>query len=93
MSPANGRPEPEVIATFADGYSYSKGKMEEAFRGELFNKPTAKPAKEVHNMKKEDVNLIVSELEIPYAEAEKALAEAKGNVTEALLALITPRTK
>lgn len=44
-------------------------------------------------MKKEDVNLIVTELEIPYAEAEKALAEAKGNVAEALLALITPRTK
>ena len=46
-------------AQFADGYSYSKGKMEEAFRSELFNKPATKPVKEVHNMKKEDVNLIV----------------------------------
>lgn len=33
--------------------------MEEAFKSELFNKPPVKPVKEVHNVKKEDVNLIV----------------------------------
>ncbi len=51
-----------LLPQFVDGYSYSKGKMEEAFRSELFNKPATKPVKEVHNMKKEDVNLIVREL-------------------------------
>lgn len=98
-------------AQFSDGYAYSKGKMEEAFRnGGLFDKPVAptKAPKESHIAKKEDVDLIVCpalvccpgahdcysqvrELEIPRAHAERALSEANGNLTEALLSLITPK--
>ncbi|KAI5118872.1 hypothetical protein M0805_005314 [Coniferiporia weirii] len=83
----NGRPEPEVIVNFADGLAYSKGKMEEAFRNGLFDKPPSKAPKESSNAKKEDVELIVRELEIPRSQAEKALADAKGVLLDALLAL------
>jgi len=76
---------------FTDGYAYSKGKMEEAFRSGLFDRPSMKPSKESHNVKREDVDLIVRELEIPRPAAERALSEAQGNLTEALLALITPK--
>jgi len=88
----NGRPEPEVIVNFNDGYSYSKGKLEEAFRsGGMFDKPQTKALKDGQGLKKEDVELIVKEMEITRAQAERALADAKGNLSEALLALITPK--
>ncbi|TDL24913.1 hypothetical protein BD410DRAFT_785646 [Rickenella mellea] len=86
----NGRPEPEVIVNFSDGYSYSKGKMEEVFRSGIFDKPPAKPHKETYAAKKEDVEVIVSELDITRLEAERALAKNNGDVQKALLALITP---
>ncbi|OCH93840.1 hypothetical protein OBBRIDRAFT_724013 [Obba rivulosa] len=83
LSRANGRPEAEVIVNFADGYSYSKGKMEEAFRSGLMDKPSVK-AKETHALKREDVDILVNELEIPRAQAEKMLAATKGDVAKAL---------
>ncbi|EPQ57874.1 hypothetical protein GLOTRDRAFT_98692 [Gloeophyllum trabeum ATCC 11539] len=86
-----GRPEPEVIVNYADGYAYSKGKMEEAFRSGLFEKPASKSkdtAKVVH--KKEDVDLIVNEFEITKAQAEKALVENGGDLAKTLKALVTP---
>ena len=44
---------------FADGLSYSKGKLESALlTGGIFDKPPAK-TKETYNAKKEDVELIV----------------------------------
>lgn len=49
------------LLQFADGFAYSKGKMEEAFRSGLFDKqpqPT-KPTKEIALAKREDVDLIV----------------------------------
>jgi len=85
----NGR-EPEVIVNFADGYAYSKGKLEEAFRSGIFDKPPPKVSKETYNAKKEDVDLIVSELEIPRIDAERALHENQGDVVKALLLLMTP---
>jgi len=84
-----GRPEPEVIANFADGHSYSKGKMEEIFRSGVFDKPPSKP-KEVLHMKRDDLDLIVHELEITRAEAEKALANTNGDIAKALALLIEP---
>ncbi|KAF8077619.1 hypothetical protein FPV67DRAFT_3789 [Lyophyllum atratum] len=93
MSRSNGRPEPEVIMNFADGFSYSKGKMEEAFRaGGILDKTPAKVAKDpaVAALKREDVDLIVHEFEIPRSQAEKALVDNGGDVAKALLALITP---
>ncbi|KAH8117084.1 hypothetical protein DFH11DRAFT_1579155 [Phellopilus nigrolimitatus] len=87
----NGRPEPEVIVNFADGLAYSKGKLEEAFRSGLFDKPPSKTAKETFNAKKEDVDLIVRELEIPRGQADRALADVGGDLSAALLVLITPK--
>jgi len=86
---SNGRPEPEVIASFADGLSYSKNKLEETFRSGILERP-AKPTTKDPVPKKEDVDLIVSELEIPRLRAEKALIENEGDVTKALQALVTP---
>ncbi|KAF9053216.1 hypothetical protein BJ165DRAFT_848856 [Panaeolus papilionaceus] len=94
MSHSNGRPEAEVIVNYADGLAYSKYKMEEAFRsGGFLDKPTAKaPVKpkdpSIAALKREDVDLIVSEFEIPRAQAEKVLSENGGSVQEALRALI-----
>ncbi|KAG9226524.1 hypothetical protein CCMSSC00406_0005809 [Pleurotus cornucopiae] len=90
----NGRPEPEVIMNYADGFAYSKGKMEEAFRpGGILEKPPTKPAKDPNAppIKREDIDLIVHELGITRAQAEKALAENGGDVSKALLYLITPQ--
>lgn len=44
---------------FGDGFAYSKQRMDDAFRSGLFDKPPPKAAKEVHAVKKEDVELIV----------------------------------
>ncbi|KIO34322.1 hypothetical protein M407DRAFT_240649 [Tulasnella calospora MUT 4182] len=82
----NGRPEPEVIAQFQDGLSYSKGKLEQALTAVLANKP--QPTKDVAKCKKEDVDIIVDEFEIPRARAEKILAAHDGNVEAALYALV-----
>ncbi|KAI0759491.1 hypothetical protein BC629DRAFT_1548786 [Irpex lacteus] len=89
MSRSNGRLEPEVIVNFADGMAYSKGKLEEAFRpGGILDKPVKQP-KETFSIKREDVDLIVHELEIPRAQAEKALATHGGDVVKTLIALIS----
>jgi len=93
MTRSNGRPEPEVIMNYADGFSYSKGKMEEAFRpGGILEKAPAKAAKDhlVPVPKREDVDLIVHEFEIPRGQAEKVLTENGGDVGKTLRALITP---
>ncbi|KAI0256594.1 hypothetical protein BJV78DRAFT_1278277 [Lactifluus subvellereus] len=86
---SNGHPEPEVIVNYSDGCAYSKSKFEEGLRIIFADKP-AKPAKTHSNIKKEDVDLIVSELEIPRAQAEKALLDNGGDLVKTLKALITP---
>ncbi|KAG5644242.1 hypothetical protein DXG03_008837 [Asterophora parasitica] len=97
MSRSNGRPEAEVIMNFNDGFSYSKGKMEEAFRpgGILEKVPQAVGAKPVKDaavaaLKKDDIDLVVREFEIPRAQAEKALVENGGDLVKTLSALIKP---
>ncbi|CAA7270970.1 unnamed protein product [Cyclocybe aegerita] len=92
MSRSNGRSEPEVIVNYGDGFAYSKHKMEEAFRpGGFLEKPPAKPAAikdpSAPVLKREDVDLIVREFEIPRANAEKVLSENGGDITKALRAL------
>jgi len=74
---------------YADGYAYSKTKFDEGLRIVLADKP-AKPAKTQSNVKKEDVDLIVSELEIPRGQAEKALSDNNGDIAKTLRELITP---
>ncbi|KAL1944770.1 hypothetical protein VTO73DRAFT_3200 [Trametes versicolor] len=87
---SNGRPEPEVIANFLDGHSYSKGKLEEVFRTLRLDKPYPKPARAPPSpYKAEDIDLLVQEFEITRAQAEKALAEVDGNVVEALRRMVT----
>ncbi|EJD02190.1 uncharacterized protein FOMMEDRAFT_109392 [Fomitiporia mediterranea MF3/22] len=94
-NPLNGRPEPEVIVNFVDGLSFNKGKMEAAiFGGDLFpSKPPTKAQKDTFIAKKEDVDLIVRELEIPRVQAERAFGESKGDLERALINLITPSAK
>ncbi|CAL1705460.1 unnamed protein product [Somion occarium] len=88
MSRSNGRPEAEVIVNFADGMSYNKGKLEEAYRsGGILEKPV-KHSKEAHSAKREDIDLIVHELDLTRAQAEKVLAESGGDVRKALEKLI-----
>ncbi|KDQ61185.1 hypothetical protein JAAARDRAFT_191290 [Jaapia argillacea MUCL 33604] len=89
---SNGRPEPEVIVNFIDGYSYSKGKMEEAFRSGLFDKPT-KSAKESVPLKKDDIDLIVSEFDLLRPQAEKILTDHGGDITKALGSLVAPQIR
>ncbi|KAF8740711.1 hypothetical protein AX14_007610 [Amanita brunnescens Koide BX004] len=93
MSRSNGRPELEVIANFIDGFSYSKGKLEEAFRpGGFLEKPPPKPQKDVlpSFVKKEDVEIVMHEFEIPKHKAEKILVEHEGDIGRALRTLIKP---
>ncbi|KII88200.1 hypothetical protein PLICRDRAFT_175828 [Plicaturopsis crispa FD-325 SS-3] len=90
LSRSNGRPEPEVIVGFADGFAYSKGKLEEAFRSGLFDRTPVKALKDTPGVKREDVDLITRELEIPRAIAEKTLAKHSGDLQAALLDLVTP---
>ncbi|KAI0034057.1 hypothetical protein K488DRAFT_84392 [Vararia minispora EC-137] len=82
----NGYPEAEVIVGFADGLSYSKAKLEEALRIVL-DRPAAAKAK-ASAFKKEDVDLLVNELDISRGQAEKALAEHDGDVQKALHSLV-----
>ncbi|KAI0093763.1 hypothetical protein BDY19DRAFT_989307 [Irpex rosettiformis] len=87
MSRSNGRLEPEVI--FADGMAYSKGKLEEAFGpGGILDKPVKQP-RETFAGKRDDVDLIVHELEISRVQAEKALADHNGDVVKTLVALVS----
>ncbi|KAI4524489.1 hypothetical protein EV122DRAFT_224549 [Schizophyllum commune] len=88
----NGRPEPEVIVQYLDGFAYNKVKMEEAFLpgGFLAEKVAQKPhtpAKDP-NVKKEDVDLITHEFEIPRAKAEKVLQQHGGDINKALRSLV-----
>ncbi|KZP17854.1 hypothetical protein FIBSPDRAFT_956790 [Athelia psychrophila] len=87
----NGR-DPEVIVNFADGFSYSKGKLEEVFRSGALERDTTKVVKDLSLAKRENVDLIVHEFEIPRVQAEKLLIAHGGDVNEALRALITPPT-
>ncbi|KAK0505006.1 hypothetical protein EDD18DRAFT_321619 [Armillaria luteobubalina] len=92
MSRTNGRPEPEVIMNYVDGFSYSKGKMDEAFRpGGILEKGPVKPVKDssVTAIKKDDIDIIVNEFELTRAQAEKVLVQHQGDVVAALKALIT----
>ncbi|KAF9059497.1 hypothetical protein BDP27DRAFT_1302578 [Rhodocollybia butyracea] len=84
----NGRPEPEVIMNFSDGYSYSKSKLDAACVAILENGPvkTVKDGKALP--KKEDVDFIVNEFEIPRAQAEKVLVENNKDLVQALHALV-----
>jgi len=85
MARSNGRPEPEVIVNFADGYSYSKGKMEEIFRNGFLTQPALKKPQQITSAKRtEDVDLLVHELEITRHRAEKLLAENDNDVRRAL---------
>ncbi|THH31112.1 hypothetical protein EUX98_g3082 [Antrodiella citrinella] len=94
LSRSNGRPEPEVIMNFADGFAYSKGKLEEAFRNGLLDKPAVKFIKDSGApAKREDVDFIVHELEITRSQAEKALHDNGGDIVKALQHLITPQFK
>ncbi|KAF9519996.1 hypothetical protein BS47DRAFT_918575 [Hydnum rufescens UP504] len=90
----NGRPEADVIASFQDGFSYSKKRLDEAFASGVFDVPSKKK-KDTHapdvKLSSESIDLIVHELEIPRSQAEKALAEHKGDVVAALKALVTPK--
>ncbi|KAK7693911.1 hypothetical protein QCA50_003485 [Cerrena zonata] len=90
MSRSNGRPEPEVIIEFADGMSYNKIKLEEAYRtGGILEKPIKHVSKETRPvLKKDDIDLIVHELDVSRAQAEKALIENAGNIKRALEKLI-----
>ncbi|KAK7467610.1 hypothetical protein VKT23_004663 [Stygiomarasmius scandens] len=89
MSFSNGRPEPEVIMNFNDGFSYSKGKLDAAYLSIIEKPPPKQPvSKEAATLKKEDVDLIVNEFEIPRAEAEKALLENEKDLAKTLKSLI-----
>ncbi|PVG02759.1 hypothetical protein CPB86DRAFT_780176 [Serendipita vermifera] len=90
----NGRyPDAEVIVTFGDGWSYSKTKMDEFRVTDGFKKiaEAAQPEKETPStvaIKKEDVKLLMTELEIPKSVAEKVLRAANGDVKAAFERLI-----
>ncbi|KAF5344167.1 hypothetical protein D9756_011406 [Leucocoprinus leucothites] len=93
MSRSNGRPEPEVIMNFADGLSYVKARVEDAYRaGGILEKQPPKPPRDprLAALKREDVDLVVHEFEITRAQAEKALLENGGDVGRTIRALITP---
>ncbi|KAG2150723.1 uncharacterized protein EDB93DRAFT_1249740 [Suillus bovinus] len=83
----NGRGEAEVLATFSDGYQYSKTKLEESLRQVMALKST-KSSKDAVVLRREDLDLIVNELGIPRSHAEKALLESGGELEKALRALV-----
>lgn len=89
-SAANGRGgQPEVIVSFVDGQSYSRTRLDEAFRAGFFDRPApSKAAKETVNAKKEDVECIVRELELTKPEAERVLTEHGGDLQAALRTLV-----
>ncbi|KAJ2916965.1 hypothetical protein MD484_g3431, partial [Candolleomyces efflorescens] len=76
---------------YADGFAYNKAKLEEAFRtGGFLEKPPAKVAKDpaIASLKKEDIDLVVAEFELPRIKAEKILVENGGDVKKTLSALV-----
>ncbi|KAI6109605.1 hypothetical protein F5141DRAFT_1215099 [Pisolithus sp. B1] len=83
----NGQ-EAEVIVSFHDGYSYSKARLEASLRELVYDRKPVKPAKEPINAKREDVDIIVNEFEIPRQQAEKLLTEHGGDLDKALRALV-----
>ncbi|KAG7092945.1 hypothetical protein E1B28_009247 [Marasmius oreades] len=90
MSRSNGtstRPEPEVIMNFADGFSYVKAKLDEAYVAVIGQDlPTAQSQKVQY--KKEDLDLLINEFEISKAQAEKALAANEKDLVKTVQALI-----
>ncbi|KAH7929651.1 hypothetical protein BV22DRAFT_1125568 [Leucogyrophana mollusca] len=84
----NGRPEPEVIANFHDGLSFSKGKLEDALRTVVFDRKAPKSLKDPTVVKREDIDVVVNEFEITRTQAEKALGENGGDLTKTLRALV-----
>jgi len=105
MSRSNGRLEPEVIVNYGDGFAYSKYKMEEAFRtGGFLDKPATKASaaaaaaavasgkgdSSLPPPKREDIDVIVHEFEIPRIQAEKVLVENGADLGKALRALVAP---
>ncbi|KAF9227593.1 hypothetical protein BS17DRAFT_746199 [Gyrodon lividus] len=83
----NGR-EPEVIAQFNDGYFYSKTKLDASLRELVVDRKSAKSLKNQVVVKKDDVDLIVKEFDIPHTQAEKVLSENGGDLDKALRALV-----
>ncbi|KAF6763759.1 hypothetical protein DFP72DRAFT_873320, partial [Ephemerocybe angulata] len=76
---------------YADGFAYSKGKMEDAFReGGVLDKAPVKPHKNpaIASLKKEDIDLVMTEFEITRPKAEKVLVENGGDVKKALSFLV-----
>ncbi|KAI0080496.1 hypothetical protein K474DRAFT_1589499 [Panus rudis PR-1116 ss-1] len=86
---SNGRPESEVIVNFVDGQAYNKTKLEEIYRSGFLEKPVKSKDQAAASVKA-DVDLIVHELDISRAEAEKTLIEYGGDVRKALEKLIAP---
>ncbi|ESK90191.1 hypothetical protein Moror_7756 [Moniliophthora roreri MCA 2997] len=88
---SNGRPEAEVIMNFADGFSYVKAKLDEAYIAVITDKEKDKKPKEtITGSKKEDVDLLMNEFEISRPQAEKALAANDKDVIKTIHALIKP---
>lgn len=78
---------------YADGFSYSKGKMEEALRAcNILDKAPTKAVKDpaAAALKRDDIDLIVHEFEITRAQAERVLTENGGDVSKALSSLVSP---
>jgi NACalpha-BTF3-like transcription factor len=91
---------------YADGYAYSKSKFEEGLRIVLAEKPPKPAKTQSGLKKDDIDLIVrriervgcasnphyqqVSELEIPRAQAEKALLENGGDITKTLQVLITP---
>jgi len=77
---------------YGDGFSYSKGVMEEAFRsGGILDEPPVRTPKDpaLAALKKEDIDLIIHEFDITRTQAEKVLLENGGDVAKALKALVS----
>ncbi|KAH8800590.1 hypothetical protein DL96DRAFT_1719660 [Flagelloscypha sp. PMI_526] len=93
MSWTNGRPEPEIIVNFADGFSYNKTRLEEFFRSGFLDKAYVKPSQGAlpSGIKKEDIEVLMNEFDLPKPKAEKALTDAGGDLTKALIRLTEPR--
>ncbi|KAL0565640.1 hypothetical protein V5O48_016379 [Marasmius crinis-equi] len=91
MSRSNGtRPEPEVIMNFADGFSYVKAKLDEAYIKVIGPDLPSNQTQKVQ-CKKEDVDLLMNEFEISRAQAEKALSANDKDVAKTIQALIRPQ--
>jgi len=76
---------------FADGWAYSKGKMEEIMRSGVLELDVKHTKKEgpIAGLKKEDVDVIMKEFEIPRVHAEKALQKNGGDLEKTLVALVS----